>query len=291
MSVRVIAYGGGVDSFAMLLNAIEREEHIDAVCFVNVGDPRGEDPGEWPETIRHVHHVAKPLCEQRGIEFVELDGDSYPVRNARSLFAWLEARQQIPVSGPNRICTVVAKVERFERWLDERFAGREVEVLVGFEAGEEKRAEKDPNAGKTRAPSPTRAARRNRFPLIERGWCRCRCVAFIRSMAQPIPPGSACVFCPYGTRGDWQRFAAEHPAHFDRVVQLEANKPPTAKRGIKLSIMDFRSVKQADGTVSHRARMLPEYIARAYRPTVRRCEVCGSAAKVRKTMGCAEALS
>src|SRR5205085_2724295 len=141
-------------------------------------------------------------------------------RDARSLFAWLEARQQIPVTGPNRVCTRVAKVERFERWLDRTYPGELVEVWIGFESGEEARADKDPNAGKPRKASPTTATRRNRFPLIEAGLCRCRCEELVRASGHPVPRKSACTFCPYASKGDWQQLALELPRVFAKVAAL-----------------------------------------------------------------------
>src|SRR4029077_5689353 len=116
-----------------------------------------------------------------------------------------------------------------------------VEAWVGFEAGEEARASYDPNTGRRRALKPGQARRHNRFPLIERGMCRCRAEALVRRLGYPVPRKSACTFCPYATRGDWQTFAREIPHHFERTVALEANKPLTA-HGKKLSIMGFRTL-------------------------------------------------
>ena len=282
--VRVLSYGGGVDSFAMLLDAIGRGDRPDLCVFEDVGDGTreadGEDPGEWPGTYRHMREIVIPLCEAHGIGFVWLDSTRYPVRDARSLFAWLEARKQIPVSGPKRICTIIAKVERFERWLDDTFGGAPVEVWIGFEAGEESRAAKDPNAGKAR---PTRV---NRFPLMERGLCRCRCVALIWRHGYAVPRKSACVFCPYGTRADWKTFARDLPDSFAKTVALEAHKPRTKKNNVKLSIMGFSSKRLADGSKSYRDTPLPLYVAasvRARKPV--RCDVCGEE-RATKATGC-----
>lgn len=233
---RVLFYGGGLDSFAMLLDGAERGELPEACVFADVADPDHQDPGEWPGTYRHLREVVAPLCARLGVELVTLDTDAYPVRDSRSLFAWLEERGQIPVAGPNRICTTIAKVERCERWLDERYGDRDVETWVGFEAGEEGRASYDPNAGRQRPPAPGRARRHNRFPLMERDICRCRAEALVRRLGYPVPRKSACVFCPYASRGDWQTFARSLPEQFERTVALEANKPVTAQ-GKKLSIM------------------------------------------------------
>lgn len=281
--MRVLSYGGGLDSYAILLRAIELEQRPEIVTFVDVGDgtleTAGADPGEWPSTYRHLREVVAPLCAREGIEFVWLDSGRYPVRDARSLFSWLEARRQIPVAGPNRICTAIAKVERFEAWLADTFPGERVEVWIGFEAGEESRAEKDPNAGK----SPQRA---NRFPLIEWGWCRCRAERYVRALGLDVPRKSACVFCPYATKGDFQRLAVDLPNLFAEVVKLEASKPPTKKNGAKLSIKNFRTITAADGSKVYKPTMLPELVAQPYRVPSKPCDVCGQAVKASKATGC-----
>lgn len=282
---RVLSYGGGLDSFAMLLLAIQLGDLPDALVFMDVADSTPEtsnaDPGEWPGTYRHIREIVMPLCAEHGIPFHWLDTARYPVRDARSLFAWFEARKQIPVAGPSRICTTVAKVERFERWARETFPGEVIEVWIGFEAGEEKRIAKDPNAGKAGA------TRINRFPLAEHGYCRCRCEAFVRASGYAVPRKSACVFCPYGTKDDWKTFARELPGEFARTVKLEADKPPTAKNNVKLSIMGFSSKKNADGTKTYKPTPLPLYVekpGRAKKPNP--CGVCGAAERATKATAC-----
>ena len=118
---KVLSLGGGLDSWAMLLDAEIRGELPDIVAFVDVGDPEDRDshPGEWDGTYRHIEEVVKPWCGAREIEFVEISARTgYLIRpdnqGARSLFGWLWQMGQIPVAGPNRICTRIAKVERFE---------------------------------------------------------------------------------------------------------------------------------------------------------------------------------
>jgi len=282
---RVLSYGGGLDSFAMLLEAIRRNDRPDVAVFCDVADPAHGDPGEWPSTYRHLCQVVLPLCAREGIEFIWLDTERYPVRGgtdgqARSLFAWLEARKQIPVAGPNRICTRVAKVERFEAWARDRFQGEPIEVWVGFEAGEEARAAKDPNAGSGTS------WRRNRFPLIEWSLCRCRCEQIVRESGYPVPRKSACVFCPYASKGDWQTFAAELLDQFARVVELEANKPPTKRNGLKLSLMGYSTRMKNKLGRAYVPPALPKFIQGTYRPRPKPCKVCGAAQRATKATGC-----
>ena len=149
-------------------------------------------------------------------------------------------------------------------------------MWIGFEKGEEKRAEKDPNAAAGRKAKPGAARRHNRFPLIEWDLCRCRCEAMARASGHPVPRKSACVFCPYASRGDWQRFAVELPEDFARVVKLEADRPLT-KNGKQLSIMDYRNGKPT---------MLTDYIRKPYTKKINRCTVCGARDRATKATGC-----
>jgi hypothetical protein len=297
---KVLSLGGGLDSWAMLIDAELRGELPDVVAFVDVGDPDDRDgqPGEWDGTYRHIEEVVRPWCAARKIDFVEISARTgYMVREARSLFQWLWDRHQIPVAGPNRICTRIAKVERFEAWLDATYPGQEVEVWIGFDANEQARVDKDPNVGKSRGPvhlgklaswwrwtrslayAMTHARRVNRFPLIERGLCRCRCEALARSSGYPVPRKSACQYCPYGSRGDWQRLAVDRPARFARVVEMEERKPPTVKNGRKLSIMAYNSKTQT-GTP------LPAFVRRPYTPKTVPCRTCGARNRATKAAGC-----
>lgn len=263
---KVLSYGGGLDSWGMLLDAIARGELPDYLVHVDVGAPGV--PGEWPSTGRHMEEVVAPLCADFGIPFIILTGEDYPVRpdkvtgtGAPSLFDWLwgdrgpdrpRANIQIPMTdSKNRVCTIAAKVERFNRWLDETFPDQEVEVWIGFEAGEESRKKHDPNLGRAggRKPRPGQAVRVNRYPLMELepgvprepGLCRCRCERIAWASGFPVPRKSACVFCPYGSLRDWQTLARELPGEFAQVVELEAAKPPTSA-GKKLSIMGYDTI-------------------------------------------------
>lgn len=221
---KVLSYGGGLDSWSMLLDAEARDELPDVCAFVDVGDrDDAESIGEWESTYRHIEEVVIPWCAARGVQWVEISARTgYAIRpqnqNARSLFDWLWTMGQIPVSGPNRICTRIAKVERFEAWLDATYPGESVEVWIGFDAAETDRVEKDPNAGKVRsipkkaardvpkwwgwtvglAFALTHARRVNRFPLVERGLCRCRCLKLATASGYPVPRKSACVYCLTG---------------------------------------------------------------------------------------------
>ena len=109
---RILSYGGGVDSFAMLVAALERGEPPTDVVFADMTDPRsvtrmlrgqepiwekGESPGEWPGTYRHLVEVAIPLMERHGIPFHWLTTED-PTRG----WPWREYARTYPILGGER---------------------------------------------------------------------------------------------------------------------------------------------------------------------------------------------
>lgn len=273
----MLSYGGGLDSFAMLVESINRGCPPDVVVFCDVG--AAGDLGEWPSTYSHIEQVAKPLCARHGIEFVTISGDDYPVRGERSLWAYYERTNSMP-GRMSRLCTNAAKVERFAKWADERFPGQEIEVWVGFEAGEESRAARDPHGAKAaRKPRPGKATRVNRFPLIEWELCRCRCEALVRKAGYPVPRKSACVFCPFSKRGDFQTLARELPEAFERIAAHEERAKLT-RSGVKLRYFEFGQNGKRVGLP------LAEAVQRPYSRQEKGCDVCGAAVAATKATGC-----
>lgn len=124
----------------------------------------------------------------------------------------------------------------------------------------------------------THAQRLNRFPLIERKLCRCRCEQIARASGYPIPRKSACMFCCYATKGDYQRLAVQRPRVFAKVADLEQRKPPTSN-GHKLTIRDFDSKTK-------RGVSLPVLVTTSYTPKIIPCQVCGAAQRATKATGC-----
>lgn len=283
----VLSYGGGLDSWTLLLRAVELGMRIDLVVFADVGNPADRTiPGEWPSTYRHIEDVAIPFCEAHGIEFVTLSAETgYPVRgDYGSLYEYMrfpkEGRGiQVPVCSKNkRNCTIMAKIERYEAYIRDRFGSVDAVVTwIGFAANEMDRVEKDPNNGTDKS------RRDNRYPLVEWNFCRCREEAYCRASGYPVPRKSACVFCPMGTRTDWQNFARELPEQFALIAQLEADKPVT-KNGEKIAIKGYGKLRK-DGT--RNLQLLPEWVSKPGKPQKRKpCPICGAAEQATKETAC-----
>lgn len=61
----------------------------------------------------------------------------------------------------------------------------------------------------------------SRWPLIEKELRRNDCLLWMKAKGYPVPPRSACVYCPYHRNSEWRRLRDEEPAEFDRAIRFE----------------------------------------------------------------------
>ena len=61
----------------------------------------------------------------------------------------------------------------------------------------------------------------NRYPLIEKWMSRNDCLRWMENHHYPVPPRSACVFCPYHNDREWLRLKTEEPEEFQKAVEWE----------------------------------------------------------------------
>lgn len=268
---RIQSNGGGANSMAMWRLSVELDQLPDLVVFADVGAPDGRS-GEWPDTYAYLRDVMVPDVEKHGVEHVWLTTDDYPIRGAESLLAYFEKLKAMPAR-ISRMCTVAAKIDRIKAFLADRFEGKEdLEVQIGFDANERVRAARDPHTLKASSDRRT-----NVFPLIEHDLCRCRCAELIRRHGFPVPPKSACFFCPFGSRRDFQALREQYPELFLRTQHLEENSKLT-KKGKKIRF-GYKHGDDRDPT-------LEEWIAKPFRSRRISCDVCGAVKMARKAVGC-----
>ena len=61
----------------------------------------------------------------------------------------------------------------------------------------------------------------NRWPLVERRMTRSACLAWMKAHGFPMPPRSACTFCPFHSDAEWRRLKTEEPEGFQQAVAYE----------------------------------------------------------------------
>ncbi|WP_243769998.1 phosphoadenosine phosphosulfate reductase [Amycolatopsis acidicola] len=200
----------------MLVLAGTGQLPIDAALFANVGDD-----SEHPATLRYVREVALPWATRHGVPIHILNR----VRRDQSTETlWQRLTRQgsrsipIPVRMSNgapgtRSCTADFKIRVIGRWLKQHGANADnpATVNIGISVDEIHRAN-------TRRVEPYE---RIAYPLLELGLRRTDCARIIAGAGLPVPPKSACFFCPFHRPTTWTAMRIEEPELFDKACQLE----------------------------------------------------------------------
>ena len=217
MTLRVISYGGGVQSTALIILATQGKlGKVDAALFSNVGDD-----SEHPATIAYVRDVAVPWAADRGLTIHELKRHT---RDGQVETLWGRLMKEgsrslpIPVRMSNgapgtRSCTADFKIRVIAKWLKAHGATETepADTLIGFSTDEMGRS------GNRRAfPYETPV-----YPLLGLGLSRGDCAQVIRDAGLPVPPKSACFFCPFHDKRAWSEQRRDEPELFRRSVLLE----------------------------------------------------------------------
>ena len=61
----------------------------------------------------------------------------------------------------------------------------------------------------------------SRWPLLETKTNRIDCIKWMIDNGYPIPPRSACYYCPFHDDGEWRRMRDEDPEHFQKAVDFD----------------------------------------------------------------------
>lgn len=212
-SLTIVAYGGGVNSTALLCGWVERGlPSVGLILFSDTG-------GERPETYAHIETFSAWLTEH-GMPAIDT------VRKVTKDGAVETLEQNCLAHGmlPSLAYGFKKCSHKFKRapqdkavnnWAPAREAwgrGEKVTKLIGFDADEPHRAERIADEdGKYRY----------RYPLIEWGWGRKECLAAIQRAGIEPPAKSACFFCPANTVSEIQQLQREHPDLLARALAIE----------------------------------------------------------------------
>ena len=216
MTLRTISYGGGVQSTALGVLAALGKIDFDTLLFSNVGDD-----SEHPATLDYVRGVAFPYFRDHGLRCEELrrvkrDGSEETLwgrlmkDGSRSLPIPVRMSNGAP---GNRSCTADFKIKVIGKWLKANGASEDnpATVAIGISTDEVERAGRGRNE-----PYEFRV-----YPLLDLGLDRSACQRVIADAGLPVPPKSACFFCPFHRPSEWQRLAIEEPELFSASVKLE----------------------------------------------------------------------
>lgn len=205
----VVAYGGGTNSTAMLIELARRQSPVNLILFADTG-------GEKPETYRYVKTFSA-WCQAHGLPAIL----KIHRTNFRGIFETLEQMclrlKVLPAIAYGwKTCSLKYKKEPQDKYLNHwppaRTAwnrGQQVIKLIGYDADEPQRA-KPFSDDKYLV----------KYPLIEWGWGRAECLAAIDRVGLARPGKSACFFCPSSTKIEIIQIK-KNPILWRRALRLE----------------------------------------------------------------------
>jgi hypothetical protein len=205
----IVSWGGGVNSTAMLVGLRERGEFPNSILFA--------DPGsENPDTYAYLNTTNRWLASVGFPNIVTVQNDG----QYRTLENECLSKHTLPsIAFGFKSCSDKYKRRPQTKWLKERYGDLSALTLcIGFDADEPHRAENGAAASDAYA---------RRFPLIEWGWGREECIRAIRRAGLPVPPKSACFFCPSSSKHEVRRLAREYPDLMARALLMETNAAMT----------------------------------------------------------------
>lgn len=226
-----VCYGIGDDSTAMLVGLWRRGIRPDVITFGNTGSERISTMAYMPvmnEWLRSVGFPEITVCTYQPKDF-----KYYPPYG--SLYENCLTNGTLPslaFSG-RKNCSLKWKVEPqnsfMESWEPAKAcwaAGGRVMKLIGYDATEEYRADKV----EAKLQAGTMASLKDdveryeiRYPLIEWGWTRERCIFEIKEAGLNPPGKSACPFCPATKPDELHDLAAEDLL---KIVTMEIRAKP-----------------------------------------------------------------
>lgn len=245
----VASFGGGVNSTAMLIGMVERQEKCDLILFADTG-------GEKPHTYEHVLEFSKWLKFVGMPEITTIARHTTVSKFERiGTYTTLEedclAKKMLPsIAYGFKACSQKYKREPQDKFcnshrlcLAEWTVGRKVTKLIGYDAGEAHRANIEGDDKYSYV-----------YPLIEWEWGREECVLAIKRAGQKVPDKSACFFCPSSKKQEIMELRRVYPELSARAVAMEKNAELTAVKGLGRNFA-WGDLYEAD---DRQAKMFPE---------------------------------
>jgi hypothetical protein len=242
----VLNFGAGVQSSALYLLACEGKLQIDVAIFADTQD----EPEAVYQHLERLRSLGKPEIWVRSVG--SLGDNLIQGRNATgqrfvSIPAFTkDANGKIGMV--RRQCTREFKIDVVNRTIRRELLGLKPrqqipkDVLIrqyfGISTDEAARAERAKrHFEQVRHTIPV-------YPLLELGWSRNDCVAYLRKKLPTPVPKSSCVFCPYRTNQSWLHLKQTDVAGWNRAVEIDTamrDKNSIVTRGFRQQMFLHRS--------------------------------------------------
>jgi len=219
MGLIIASYGGGINSTAMLIEWVNQGWKLDLIMFADTG-------AERPHTYQYLEHFQRWLIE-RGygpIRIVRKAGNGETLEEN-----CLRVKMLPSLAYGFKSCSHKYKIQPQDKYCNnwpqakaEWKAGRKITKLIGYDADETHRANKDYTCDKYEF----------QYPLVEWGWGRDECIKAIDDAGLCQPGKSACFFCPASKITEIRQLAQNYPELAERAVAMEQNAELTSVKGL-----------------------------------------------------------
>ena len=174
--MRVLSFGGGVDSSAILAyHLLESDLGIDHVVFADTG-------AESKATYENIEYF-RGLCAAKDLPFTVV------AKDGENIVEWVTRLGIVPVMpGGSHVCSKKFKGDVIQKWVNENFAGQQITYLIGIEANEGHRT--------ARFTKPAGDTNEYEYPLVDMGMDRDACLELLAKHDITVVK-SSCVFCPF----------------------------------------------------------------------------------------------
>ena len=219
--MRILAFGGGLNSSALLVEATSRNIVFDAILFADTG-------GERPDTYAHITQMSN-WAIQHGQP--EIERVAYVDKSGKEVT--LEQRCIDQKMLPSLVYGFKKCSLRFKRapqdkrmnnhpiarkvWKD----GRKVEKWIGIDADEAHRAKIKDDAKYT-----------YKYPLVDWDMGRNECRQIMIGAGLQVPGKSSCFFCPAMRIKEIRKLRSCNPDLLERALAMESNANLTTLKGL-----------------------------------------------------------
>lgn len=249
--VVLCAWGGGVNSTALVIEWLRRGYPCNRILFADTG-------GEKPETYQYLFRFdaylrklanapkdentwhrppgfetyERMLPQSRTLAVIRVV-KRHSVMYGNGPYGALETNCRTKGMLPSLAYGFKSCSQKYKHQPQEKFAnnwtvsvkawaeGRRVVKLLGIDYGEQRRAKITEDKKYI-----------YKYPLIDWRWDRDACIAAIAQVGLPVPPKSACFFCPASKKSEVAWLAKEHPVLFQRAVAMEQGAQLTTVKGL-----------------------------------------------------------
>ena len=252
--MNIIAYGGGTDSTAMIIECFRRSVKIDYILFADTG-------GEKPHTYQYVKTFSK-WCVEHGLPEI------ITVRKAGNGETLEENCLRIgmlpSIAYGYKTCSQKYKIQPQDKYFNNLKeakeiwkSGRKLIKFIGYDATETHRIAK----------SKIREDKKYeyRYPLAEWGITRKQCIEIILSEGLCLPGKSACFFCPMSRPTEIRQLKHNYPDLMERALKIESSAKLTTLKGLGINVK-WADIISNNDMFEENYEFVPEMICECYEP-------------------------